>query len=434
MVNHENRSDVICVVGLGYVGLPLSIVFDEEGFDVIGYDIDEEKVVALQNGVDPIKEVGDEHISTSTIEFTADPTHIERADYVLITVPTPIDDLKNPELTFVKSAGRTVGEHMADGTTVILESTVYPGVTRDQLVPILESNSGLTLGEDFYVGYSPERLSPGDTSHGLRDVTKVVSGCSPETVADLAALYESIIDAGVYEASTLEAAEASKVIENVQRDLNIALVNELAIICEHMGIETRDVLDAAGTKWNFHEYDPGLVGGHCIPVDPLYLASGSERAGYSPNLILQGREVNDYMPKHVAELTMQALNRSGRVLKDARLLILGLAYKANIGDIRTSDVRNLISELGQYGIETIGYDPHAEDTAMREHFEIDVQEELDYEDFDGLILATPHQLMLDQFDFRDAVQELNDDPIVIDVHAALDPDRAEANGFRYRTL
>jgi len=426
-------TEAICVVGQGYVGLPLGLAFDAEGYDVIGYDVDREKIEALQSGTDPTGDAGDEAVGASDVSFTTDPVGIERGDYVLVTVPTPVDDLGNPNLEFVESAAHTVGQHMAEGTTVVLESTVYPGVTNEVLVPILEDQARLRAREDFNVGYSPERLSPGDEGRGLREVMKIVSGDTDETLADLAALYETVVDAGVYRASSIEAAEAAKVMENVQRDLNIALANELALICDHMGIDTQEVLSAAGTKWNFHDYSPGLVGGHCIPVDPLYLAHGSERAGYSPNLIIQGREVNEYMPKHVAELALKALNESGKVLRESRLLALGLSYKPNVGDIRTSEMNRVVSVLQEYGIEMTGFDPHADDDAMREHFGIPIQAELSFEGFDGVVLGTPHD-ELTSIDPDRASAALADDPVLVDVMGALDEERAREAGVRYRTL
>lgn len=429
----EHESKTICIVGLGYVGLPLASAFDEEGLDVIGYDVDEAKVTGLTEGRDPTNEIGDEAVARSGIEFTTDPTPIERADYVIITVPTPVDSMKNPNLDFVESAGRTIGEHLSSGTTIVLESTVYPGVTRDVLAPAIEDASGFTLGEEFNVGYSPERLAPG-TDKSLREVVKIVSGDTDETLADLAALYERVVDAGVYRAPTVEAAEAAKVLENVQRDVNIAVVNELALICDHMGLDTREVIDAAASKWNFHEYEPGLVGGHCIPVDPLFLVHGSERAGYSPKLILQAREVNEYMPKHTAELTLKALNQCGKVLQDSELVVLGLAYKPNVGDLRTSEIGGVITTLEEYGVECAGYDPLAPDETIRESFGIEPLDEPDFEGADGIILATPHDDMVAELDLSAAREQLADDPVLIDVKGVLDEDEATKAGYVYRKL
>ncbi|WP_122088976.1 nucleotide sugar dehydrogenase [Halalkalicoccus subterraneus] len=429
----NSTTKTVCIVGLGYVGLPLASAFDEEGLDVIGFDVDEEKIAELSEGRDPTGEIGDDVVSKSGIEFTTDPAPIERADYAIITVPTPVDSMKNPNLDFVESAGRTVGEHLSTGTTVVLESTVYPGVTRDVLGPAIEEASGLTQGEEFNMGYSPERLSPG-TDKSLREVKKIVSGDTDETLEDLAALYGTIIDAGLYHAETIEAAEAAKVLENIQRDVNIAVVNELALICDHMGLDTQEVIDAASSKWNFHPYTPGLVGGHCIPVDPLFLVHGSERAGYSPKLILQAREVNEYMPKHTAELTLKALNKSGKVLQDSRLVVLGLAYKPNVGDLRTSEIGGVITTLAEYGIECDGYDPLAPDEKIRESFGIDPLSEMDFDGADGIVLATPHDEVLEEFDLRAAKEQLADDPVLVDVKGVLDQAEVEEVGYAYRKL
>jgi UDP-N-acetyl-D-galactosamine dehydrogenase len=429
----EHEPETICIIGLGYVGLPLASAFDEEGLEVIGYDVDEAKIAGLTEGRDPTNEIGDEAVAASGIEFTTEPIAIERADYVIVTVPTPVDSMKNPKLDFVKAAGRTVGEHVSADTTVVLESTVYPGVTRDVLAPAIEELSGFTLGEEFNVGYSPERLAPG-TDRSLRNVVKIVSGDTDETLEELATLYERVVDAGVYRAPTIEAAEAAKVLENVQRDVNIAIVNELALICDHMGLDTQEVIDAAASKWNFHEYEPGLVGGHCIPVDPLFLVHGSERAGYSPKLILQAREVNEYMPKHVAELTLKALNRCGKVLQDSEMVVLGLAYKPNVGDLRTSEIGGVIATLREYGVECTGYDPLASDEAIRESFGIEPLEEPAFEGADGVILATPHNEMVAELDLAAAKDALADDPVLVDVQGVLDGDEATRAGYTYRKL
>lgn len=426
-----SETATICIVGQGYVGLPLALAFDEEGYGVIGYDISEQKIGALSDGRDPTGDHGDETIAASSVAFTTDASIIERSDYVIITVPTPVDETKNPDLSFIESAAEMVGEHVSEETTVVLESTVYPGVTRDVLGPIVEERSGLTVGESLFLGYSPERLSPGDTS--LQDVTKIVSGSDEETLDRLVALYESVVDAGIHRAPTMETAEAAKVAENVQRDINIALVNELAIVCDHMDLDTHAVLEAAGSKWNFHPYRPGLVGGHCIPVDPLYLAHGAERVGYQPKLIMQAREVNEYMPKHTAELALRALNRSGKVLKDSRVLALGMSYKANVGDIRTSQVRGVVRALSEYGVEVVGYDPYANIDAMRESFDIEIQDELSFEGFDGVVLATGH----DEFtslSLETMATKLDDNPVLVDVVGTFESDQATEAGFDYSRL
>lgn len=423
----------IAIVGQGYVGLPLAVAFDQEGHEVIGFDIDEEKISALNDGVDTTEgDLGDDTVAESEVSFTTDVAAIERADYVIVTVPTPVDEMGNPNLDFIESAARTVGPHLTSGATVILESTVYPGVTREVMGPILEEESGLAVGESLFLGYSPERLAPG-TDRTLREVKKIVSGSDDDVLADLSALYGTVVNAGIHEAPNIEAAEAAKVTENVQRDINIALMNELSIICDHLDINTNDVLEAAGTKWNFHHYHPGLVGGHCIPVDPNYLAHGSEREGYQPKLILQAREVNEYMPKHTAELTLKALNEQKKVLSDARLLVLGVAYKPNVGDIRTSEVRGVISELQEYGVELDGFDPRADNEASEDYFGIEMHENLDFTGYDGIVLATPHD-EFDNLDLEATASALNENPVLMDVENAIDGDEARAAGFVYNSL
>ena len=426
----SSQTDVVCVVGLGYVGLPLAYEFDRIGHDVIGFDIDEGQVEQLRDGIDPTGDIGDEEIGNSTIEFTTDETAIGDSDVVLVAVPTPVDEMKNPNLDYVQSAGETIGRHIKAGTTVVLESTVYPGATREIFAPAVEEASGLTYGEDFFVGYSPERMVPGDEEHGLRNVVKIVSGQSEEVLEEIATLYEGIVDAGVHRAPEIEIAEMAKVIENTQRDLNIALVNELAIAAENLGIDGRSVLEAAGTKWNFHDYRPGLVGGHCIPVDPFFMVYQSERNGYSPKLIQQAREVNEYMPKHVGELALKAMNDSGHVPKESTILVLGLAYKPGVADVRTSAVDGTIDYLEEYEVDVVGFDPHADDDVMREEFGIEIQDQLSFEGIDGIVLATPHDQFL-RIDYRSAATEMGENPFLLDVDAVLDESEMIEYGFEY---
>ncbi|WP_144905694.1 nucleotide sugar dehydrogenase [Halobellus captivus] len=427
-------ADTVCIVGLGYVGLPLSEAFDRNGAHVIGYDIDESKVERLAAGEDAVGCVGDDAVADCDVQFTADPSLIGDAEYVIITVPTPVDDLQNPDMRFVEAAAETVGKQMMPETTVVLESTVFPGATAQVLVPALERTSDFTRGEQFNVAYSPERVAPGVTGRSVNEVVKLVGAWSPAVGEDVGRLYERIVDAGVVRTPDVETAEAAKVIENVQRDLNIALVNELAVACDHIGLDTHAVLDAAGTKWNFHdEYRPGLVGGHCIPVDPLYLTYRSEREGFSPKLILQAREINEYVPKHTANLAIRALNESGRVIKDSRLLVLGLAYKANVGDIRTSEVGGVISHLQDFGVDLAGYDPHADDAEVREAFGIEILPEVSLENFDGVLIATAHDEFAD-LDLETLSEELNADPLLIDVANQFDGETARDFGFVYESL
>jgi UDP-N-acetyl-D-glucosamine/UDP-N-acetyl-D-galactosamine dehydrogenase len=421
----------ICVVGLGYVGLPLAHAFDQAGNIVTGVDIDPEKVETLESGTDPTGDIGDAAIADSEIDFTTDSAVVADAEYVVVAVPTPVDDLEKPDLSLVESAGRTVGESLEPGTTVILESTVYPGATREVFVPALEETSGLEAGVDFGVGYSPERMVPGDEQHGLANVVKIVSALTDETLEQVATLYESVVDAGIHEAPTIETAEAAKCVENTQRDLNIALMNELAVACDHLGLETQAVLEAAGTKWNFHEYRPGLVGGHCIPVDPFYLLYESEQKGFDPELIRKGREVNEHAPTHVADLTIRALNESEKVLKGSRVLVLGLAYKPDVDDIRTSAIGGVIDELQGYGIEVVGFDPMADNATMQEAFDIEIQEELDAGGFDGLVIGTPHS-QFQGLPFGYFADEMASDPVLVDIDGTFDDQAAEY--FTYRRL
>lgn len=385
------QETTVCVVGLGYVGLPLAVRFDETGYDVVGYDIDADTVTQLTQGTDTTGDLGDETVESGEVTFTTDPTALSNAGYVLLTVPTPLDENNRPSVEFVKSAAKTVGHHMTPDTTVILESTVYPGATQEVLVPALEDASGLECGEEFSVGYSPERANPGDEEHGLRNVVKIVSGQNSTVREDVAELYEHVIDAGVHRAPTMKAAEAAKVVENVQRDVNIALVNELAMVFDDLDIDTQAVLAAAGTKWNFHDYGPGLVSGHCIPIDPHFLLHSAQAEGSVASLVRTSREVNEEMPAHVADLMVKALSEAGRPLADSRVLVAGLTYKPDVPDIRNSKVAAVLDSLREYGINLVGYDPQVPNETLSEQFDIPVLDSLSLEEFDGLLLATPHE-------------------------------------------
>ncbi|WP_408958835.1 nucleotide sugar dehydrogenase [Natrinema sp. 74] len=429
----STRSATICVVGLGYVGLPLAVGFAQSSYRVIGYDIDETTVERLQAGTDTTGDLSDEAVRNDDISYTTNAGAIGEADYVIITVPTPIDDDDRPNLEYVESAATTVGSKMDPGTTVVLESTVYPGSTREVLVPALEEASDLTAGEDFFVGYSPERATPADEQHGLEDVVKVVSAQNETVLEDVATLYESVVDAGVHRAPSIEVAEACKVIENIQRDVNIALVNELSMAFERMGLDTQEVLEAAETKWNFHGYRPGLVGGHCIPVDPYFFAHQAKRAGADPDLIRTSRKVNESMPGHVAELTIKALNQCQKTLGESRVLVLGLAYKSDVGDIRSSKVADVVDHLREFEIDVAGYDPHAEDDAIRRSCDIDVQESLSFDGFDAVLLTTAHSAFED-IDLDDVAVALDDDAALVDVAGAFEPEDAADADLVYRSL
>ncbi|MDS0282641.1 nucleotide sugar dehydrogenase [Haloarcula onubensis] len=421
----ENHSDIIpeettvCVVGLGYVGLPLAVRFDESGYDVIGYDISAETVDRLDEGIDTTGDLGDAAIADGEVTFTTDPATIEAASYVLVTVPTPIDETHDPKLDYVESAAETVGQHMTAETTVILESTVYPGATREVMGPALEAASGLDCGEEFSVGYSPERANPGDEDHGLRNVVKIVSGQTDAVTEDVATLYDHVVDAGVHRAPSMAVAEAAKVVENVQRDVNIGLVNDLAKTFERLDIDTEAVLSAAGTKWNFHDYRPGLVSGHCIPVDPYFLLHRAKQAGASPDLIEASRSVNESMPKHVADLMVKALTEAGRPLADARVLVAGLTYKADVADIRNAKIGAVIEELREYGIEVVGYDPLLSDETIAAHLDIESRERLSFEGVDGLLLGSAHE-DLRELNPNIVAAEMAKPPAIVDVNGIFD--------------
>ncbi|WP_126663124.1 nucleotide sugar dehydrogenase [Haloterrigena salifodinae] len=429
----SSRAATICVVGLGYVGLPLAVGFARSDYRVIGYDVDESTVEQLQAGVDTTGDLSDEAVQNDDISYTTDAGQIGDADYVIIAVPTPIDEDDRPDLNYVESAATTVGSKMKPGTTVILESTVYPGTTREVLIPALEDASDLTAGEGFFVGYSPERATPGDEEHGLADVVKVVGAQDKKVLEDVAALYESVVDAGVHRAPSIEVAEASKVVENTQRDLNIAFVNELSMALERMDVDTQAVLEAAGTKWNFHDYRPGLVGGHCIPVDPYFLAHRSAREGFEPELVRTSRTVNESVPDHIADLTIKALNNCHKTLRDSRVLVLGLSYKSGVGDIRSSKVADVVDRLAEYDIDIAGFDPFADEDAVRDAFGLDVQERLSFEGFDAVVVATPHA-EFEELDLEAVASELAEDPALVDVTGSFDEDAACEAGFVYRRL
>ena len=408
----QNKA-IVCIVGLGYVGLPLAKAFSEH-FKVIGYDVNDKTVKNLND-------------NRANIEFTTDPTSIKKADFVIIAVPTPVAKSKEPDLSFVKSAAETVGKNMKKGCVVVLESTVYLGVTNVVVKAILEKESGLRCGEGFKIGYSPERINPGDDEHVLSNITKIVGGMDEETTDILAELYGMITK--VFKAKDIKTAEAAKVIENIQRDLNIALMNELSLIFDKMGLDTGAVLEAAGTKWIFHHYKPGLVGGHCIPVDPYYLVYKAKELGYHPQVILAGRAINDYMPRHVALTSIKALNEVGKVIKDSRVLIMGLTYKENVPDTRESPVRELIRELKEFRIDVYGYDP----LLSREEIEGFGVKKYPKVKVDAVIIAVAHD-EFKKMDLEDIKKLMNDKPVLIDVRWMFDVKKAEKAGFCYRRL
>ena len=406
---------IVCVVGLGYVGLPLAEAFSKH-IKVIGFDVNEKKIKEMKN-------------ANYNFNITSDPSKIKMADFVIIAVPTPVSKSKEPDLSFVISASRIVGQNLKKGAIVVLESTVYPGVTEEIVGPILEKESSLKLGSDFKIGYSPERVNPGDDTHTIDKIIKIVSGMDEESTNELVELYGKITT--VYKALDIKTAEAAKVIENVQRDLNIALMNELAIIFNKMGLDTKAILDAAYTKWNFGRYTPGLVGGHCIPVDPYYLVYKAKEIGYHPQVILAGRSVNDYMSKHVVDITIRTLNEIGKVIKGSKILIMGLTFKENVADIRETPVTEIIKLLKEFKCEIYGYDPLIT-KEQTNSFDLKHIDNLHKAKVDCVIITVAH----DEFKkirFDELKEIMYDKPIIIDVRGMFQQD-AEKNGIIYRTL
>ena len=379
----------ISLVGLGYVGMPIAVAFARR-VKVIGFDLNEEKIRLYQSGVDPTREVGDEAIKETAVEFTADPTRLKEAKFHIVAVPTPVNDDHTPDLTPVEGASRLLGQNLTKGSIVVFESTVYPGVTEEICVPILEKESGLTCGVDFKIGYSPERINPGDKVHRLETITKIVSGMDEETLDEVALVYELVVEAGVHRAESIKVAEAAKVIENSQRDINIAFMNELSIIFNKMGIDTKAVLEAAGTKWNFLPFSPGLVGGHCIGVDPYYLTYKAEQLGYHSQIILSGRRINDDMGKYVAESVVKNLIKAGLPVNGARVAVLGFTFKENCPDTRNTKVIDIYQELGEYGITPIVVDPVADAEEAHRLYVITFEGLEQVKDMDAIIIAVAH--------------------------------------------
>ena len=425
----EDRKVTIGVVGLGYVGLPLAVSFAKK-FEVIGFDINKVKISKYMEGIDVTNEVGNEELSKTTIKFTSDESKIKKADFVIVAVPTPIDSHNKPDLTPVVGSSEIVGRNLKEGAIVIYESTVYPGLTEEICVPILEEKSRKKCGQYFKVAYSPERINPGDKEHRFETITKIVSGMDEETLNAVAALYGSVLKNGVYKASSIKVAEAAKVIENSQRDINIAFVNELAVIFDKIGIDTNEVLDAAGSKWNFLNFRPGLVGGHCIGVDPFYLTYKSEAMGHLSELILASRRVNDGMAKFIAESVVKGLIKSGKVVKGAKVLILGLTFKENVPDLRNSKVMDIIKELEEYGIKVFGKDPYADLAEIKREYDIDIDINKNNEKVDAIIFAVAHNEYT-ALTIQEIKKVLKDDSnLVFDIKRILNKKETEKNGLK----
>lgn len=419
--------EVVAVVGLGYVGLPLAVEFGKK-VRTIGFDLSAAKIENYQRFVDPTGEVSTEQLQQARqLEVTTDAALLAQADYIVVAVPTPVDIAHNPDFTPLIGASKSVGAHMKRGAVVIYESTVYPGATEEVCVPILERESGLKWMQDFHIGFSPERINPGDKEHTLTTILKVVSGDNPDSLERIAQLYESVITAGVYRAPSIKVAEAAKVIENTQRDLNIALMNELAIIFDKIGIDTLDVLKAAGTKWNFLPFRPGLVGGHCIGVDPYYLTHKAEMIGYHPQVILAGRRINDGMAKFVAEKTVKSMISSGFNIKGAKVNVIGLTFKENCPDLRNSKVADIIHELQTYGVDVHVHDPVADAGEAQHEYGVKLESWAGLPKADAMIVAVPHKEVL-ALALADIQSKLNDGGCFIDVKSQFDPKALQEAG------
>ncbi len=432
----KNRKEKISLVGLGYVGMPIAVSFARK-VDVIGFDINEEKISLYKKGIDPTKEVGDKAIKETTVEFTANETKLREAKFHIVAVPTPVNADHTPDLRPIESASRTVGRNLTKGSIVVFESTVYPGVTEEICIPILEKESGMKCGEDFKVGYSPERINPGDKVHRLETIVKVVSGMDEESLDVIAKVYELVVDAGVHRAESIKVAEAAKVIENSQRDINIAFMNELSIIFNKMGIDTKAVLKAAGTKWNFLNFFPGLVGGHCIGVDPYYLTYKAEQLGYHSQIILSGRRINDDMGRYVVENLIKNLVKADVPVKDAKVAILGFTFKKNCPDIRNTRIIDIVNELKEYGIYPVISDPEADAEEAKHEYGIvfDAVEEI--KDMDAIVVAVGHDQFLNfsRKDFKRMFKKgSSESKVLLDIKGILDRKEYEAVGYRYWRL
>ena len=429
---HETK---LAVVGLGYVGLPLAVAFDEEGVDVIGYNRSQGRIDLYKSGVDPTREVGDEKIKKCTVDFTADPERLRECKFIIVAVPTPVDEGHVPDLSPVTSSTAVIGRHLTRGSIVVYESTVYPGVTEEICIPILEKESCMKCGKDFFVGYSPERINPGDTEHTLRTIKKIVSGMDEYTLDEVTRVYEMVINAGVYRASCIKVAEAAKVIENSQRDINIAFINELSKIFDRLGIDTNEVMNAACTKWNFLRYNPGLVGGHCIGVDPYYLTYRAEQVGYTSQVILAARHVNDSMGRYVAQGAIKQMVKAGMCVKDARVAILGFTFKEDCPDTRNTKVIDIVREFAEYDIKPIVVDTWADAPDVYREYGLRLSDEAEVKNMDVVIIAVSHSKYRSiNKDSVDAMFAPGTKRVLIDVKGILNKEEYIDDGYLYWRL
>ena len=419
----KEQARSVAVVGLGYVGLPIAVAFGKQG-PVVGFDINKAKIAELRRGVDRTGEVSPADLKASQVQYTWEPAELKAADFIIVAVPTPINEALQPDFTALQKSSELIGSNLAPGTIVVYESTVYPGATEEVCLPILEKMSGMKAGVDFKIGYSPERINPGDKEHTLEKIIKVVSAQDAESLEIVAKTYETVVKAGIHRASSIKVAEAAKVIENTQRDLNIALMNELALIFHRLGIDTKSVLEAAGTKWNFLRFSPGLVGGHCIGVDPYYLTAKAESVGYHPQVILSGRRINNGMGKFVAEQTMKLLSQLPRPVNELKVAVLGLTFKENVPDLRNSKVPDIINELREYGVQVVVHDPIAESEEAVHEYGIKLVDLKQIKDVDGVIVAVAHRGFL-EMGLSELLKPLRDQKsgVLIDVKSIFDPSK-----------
>ena len=430
-------TEKVSLVGLGYVGMPIAVAFAQKGVKVVGFDLNAAKIDLYKKGIDPTHEVGDEAIKASTVEFTSDEADLKTAKFHIVAVPTPVNLDHTPNLAPVIGASEIVGRNLTKGSIVVYESTVYPGVTEDVCIPILEKESGLKCGVDFKIGYSPERINPGDKVHRLENITKIVSGMDGESLEEIKNVYDLVIEVGTFPVSTIKTAEAIKVVENSQRDINIAFMNELAMVFDRMGIDTNEVVDGMNTKWNALGFRPGLVGGHCIGVDPYYFTYEAEKLGYHSQIIIAGRKVNDGMGQFVADAAIKQMILAGKTVKDAKVVILGLTFKENCPDTRNSKVEDIIKRLNEFGVEPVVVDPWASEKDAMEEYGVTLTELKDVENADCVILAVAHnefkELGIDGIDklFKSGD---NSEKVLIDVKGLLDKKTVESNNYKYWRL
>lgn len=432
----KNKETKLALVGLGYVGMPIAVEFSKH-INVIGFDINKAKIEAYKKGEDPTQEVGNEEIKACTVDWTSDETRLKEAKFIIVAVPTPVNADTTPDLTPVIGSSEIVGRNLTKGSIVVYESTVYPGVTEETCVPILERESGLKCGVDFKIGYSPERINPGDKQHRLTTIKKIVSGMDAETLEEIANVYSIVVAVGVHKASSIKVAEAAKVIENSQRDINIAFMNELSIIFNKMGIDTLEVLEAAGTKWNFLPFRPGLVGGHCIGIDPYYLTYRAEQFGYHSQIILSGRRINDDMGKYIAEQTVKQLIKADKPIRSAKIGCLGITFKEDCPDARNSKVNDILKELEEYGIKPVVCDPVADAADAKRFYGVDLVPISEFKDLDCLIIAVAHKefkALTDEDLAKMFKNETNDKKVIVDVKGVRDKNMLLSLGYSYWRL